>query len=133
MAPMERAAERILVVDDEPALLKMVSFYLRRMGYTVVTSSCPEHAWSSFAEAPDGFVLAVLDGSMPGPGAEDLAERLLHASPRLCVIVSSGYPWDMTAVEAVAPGRATFLQKPYTSEMLKTAVRGMIAAQEKQV
>ena len=36
---MDRAADRILVVDDEPALLKMLSTYLLRMGYTVVNSS----------------------------------------------------------------------------------------------
>ncbi len=131
---MERAEERILVVDDEPALLKMISNYLRRMGYTVVASSSPESAWNAFQEAPHEFALAVLDGSMAGSGKnEDLARRLLLAGPRLCLIVSSGYPWDMTAVEAVAPGRATFLQKPYTSDMLKAAVRGILAAQKKQV
>ena len=130
---MDRAADRILVVDDEPALLKMLSTYLRRMGYTVVTSSSQEEAWSAFLESADGFSLAVLDGSMAGARKEDLAGRMLQASPRLCAIVSSGYPWDMTAMEAVAPGRAIFLQKPYTSEMLKAAVRGLLAAQEKQV
>ena len=130
---MARAQERILVVDDEPALLKMISNYLRRMGYTVAASSSPENAWSMFLEAPHEFALAVLDGSMAGSGKEDLARRLLVASPRLCLIVSSGYPWDMTSVEAVAPGRAMFLPKPYTSDMLKAAVRGILAAQEKQV
>jgi DNA-binding NtrC family response regulator len=128
---MARAAERILVVDDEPALLKMIGTYLRRMGFTVVTSTSAEEAWAAFVEAAGEFSLAVLDGSMAGTHKNDLGGRLLQASPRLCAIVSSGYPWDMTAMEAVAPGRAIFLQKPYTSEMLKAAVRGILAAQEK--
>ena len=130
---MERAADRILVVDDEPALLKMVSIYLSRMGYTVVTSANPESGWNSFVAAPDDFAVAVLDGSIAGLNCDGLAGRMLLAGSRLCVIVSSGYPLDMTAVDAVAPGRAVFLQKPFTSDMLQAAVRGLLAAQEKRI
>src|SRR5262245_493745 len=122
---MERAGERILILDDEPALLRMISNYLRRMGYNVVASSSSESAWDSLQQSPHEFAVSVIDGSISGSGQEDLAVRLLSASPRLCLIVSSGYPWDMTAVKAVAPGRATFLPKPYTSDMLQAAVRGI--------
>ena len=127
---MERSLGRILVVDDEPAVLKMISTYLGRVGYTVITSNTTDKAWSAFEEAPWEFVVAVLDGSMPGLSMYDLAKRMLDANTRLGVIAASGYPVDMTAVEALAPNRVMFLQKPFTSDMLSAAVGRLIAAQE---
>jgi FixJ family two-component response regulator len=78
-------------------------------------------------------VIAVLDATMTGIGVEDLASRMMAANRRLCVIVASGYPVDMTALQAAAPGRVTFLHKPFTPEMLAGAVRRMLATQEKAV
>ena len=49
---------------------------------------------------------------------EDLAARMLAANPRLCVIAASGYPVDMSRLEAAAPGRVMFLHKPFSPEML---------------
>jgi DNA-binding NtrC family response regulator len=70
---------------------------------------------------------------MPGITMEDLALRMLKADPRLCVLAASGYPVDMSAVEAAAPGRVAFLHKPFTPEMLAAAVRRMLAPQEEDV
>jgi DNA-binding NtrC family response regulator len=130
---MECGSRRILLVDDDPSLLKMMSVYLGRVGYTVTVSSRTEEAWKAFEAAPADFAVAVLDGSMPGLRMEELATRMLHTSPRVCVIAASGYPLDMTAVEAVAQGRAMFLQKPFSTAMLTAAVRRMIAAQEEEL
>jgi DNA-binding NtrC family response regulator len=127
---MDGATKRILVVDDEPALLKMMQVYLRRLGHPVLPCTNTASAIREFEAAPDEFAVAVLDGSMAGPGFEQLAWQFLHASRQLCVIVASGYPLDITAVEALAPGRAMFLQKPFTSDMLTAAVRRMLAAQD---
>ena len=130
---MEYGAQRILLVDDDLSLLKMMSVYLGRVGYTVTASSRTEEAWAAFEASPGEFAVAVLDGSMPGIRMEELAKRMLHTNPRVCVIAASGYPLDMTAVEAVAPGRVMFLQKPFSTSMLTAAVRRMIAAQEEEL
>jgi len=130
---MECGARRILLVDDDPSLLKMMSMYLGRVGFTVTVSSRTDDAWQTFEASPDDYAVAVLDGSMPGLGMEELARRMLHTNPRMCVIAASGYPLDMTAVEAEAQGRAMFLQKPFSTAMLTEAVRRMIAAQEEEL
>jgi DNA-binding NtrC family response regulator len=130
---MDRAPNRILVVDDEPALLKMMSIYLGRLGHEVTTSSSAAKAWETFSASPGEFAVAVLDGTMAGVGLQDLARRMLEASPTVCVIAYSGYPVDMTAVEASAPGRVMFLQKPFTSGMLTEAVRRMLAAKKEEL
>ena len=130
---MDRAAGRILVVDDEPPLLRMMSLFLGRLGYSVTVAESTEQAWSLAKAEPEAFVAALLDGSMKGMSMEDLALRLLRANPSLRVLAASGYPVDMTDLSAAAPGRVAFLLKPFTPEMLAAAVRRLLAAQEEDL
>jgi len=130
---MNHAAERILLVDDEPSLLKMMGVYLGRLGYSVTLANSTEKAWAEVEAAPSGYAIAVLDGSMPGLSMEDLALKMLRANPSLCVVAASGYSMDTTAVEAAAPGRVAVLQKPFAPEMLAAAVRRMLATQEEKL
>jgi DNA-binding NtrC family response regulator len=130
---MSNPASRILIVDDEPILLKMMNVYLGRLGYAVVTASSTEKAWAEVEAAPHAFAVAVLDATMDGIRMEDLAAHILAAHPRLCVIASSGYPVDISMLQAAAPGRVMFLHKPFPPEMLGSAVRRMIATQEEDI
>ena len=130
---MTNGASRILIVDDEPTLLKMLAVYLRRLGYAVVVAGSTEKAWAEVEAAPRSFALVVLDATMSGIPMVELAARMLAADPRLCVIAASGYPVDMAVLEAEAPGRVMFLQKPFSPAMLGNAVRRMIGTQETDV
>jgi two-component system, cell cycle sensor histidine kinase and response regulator CckA len=121
---------QILIVDDEPSLLKMMSVYLRRLGYGVVTAVSAEEGLAAVKAQPGAFAVAVLDATMAGPTLEELANQMLEATPRLCVIAASGYPVDTKPLETAAPGRVTFLHKPFAPEMLASAVRRMIGTQE---
>ena len=130
---MTNAASQILIVDDEPSLLKMLTVYLRRLDYAVVAADSTEKAWAEVEAAPHAFALAVLDCTMTGIPMEELAARMLAADPRLCVIAASGYPVDIAVLLVAAPGRVMFLHKPFSPEMLGNAVRRMIATQEADV
>ena len=130
---MTNAAGRILIVDDEPILLKMMNVYLDRLGYTVVTANTTEKAWAEAQAAPHSFAVAVLDASMDGTPIETLAPSLLAADARLCVIAASGYPVDITTLQAAAPGRVMFLHKPFTPQMLGNAIGRLVATQEENV
>jgi DNA-binding NtrC family response regulator len=130
---MTNSGRRILIVDDEPSLLKMMSSYLSRLGYPVTASASTEAAWKEVAASPDEFAVAVLDATMPGMSMVALALRLLRANPVISVVAASGYPVDMTAVEAAAPGRVAFLLKPFSPEMLAATVRRMSGAPEESV
>lgn len=108
----------------------MMTVYLERRGYHVTTAGTTERA-SSLADAePLGFSVAVLDASMPGLSMEALASRLLGLNPALRVLVASGYPVDMSILDAAAPHRVAFLHKPFTPEMLVAAIRRMLGPQE---
>jgi DNA-binding response OmpR family regulator len=134
---MDTAVTRVLLVDDEPSLLKMVSAYLGRLGYAVTTANTTEKAWeemeSSLAGTNGGYAVAVLDATMPGLPMRELAERMLKACGSLRILTSSGYPVDIGPLEQAAPGRVAFLHKPFTPEMLAAAVRRILAPQEKNV
>jgi DNA-binding NtrC family response regulator len=109
----------------------MMSVYLGRLGYRVVTATNAEQALAAVAALPHGFSVAVLDATLAGTSLDDLASQLLMVTPRLCVIAASGYPVDMAVLEAAAPGRVTFLHKPFAPEMLAAAVRRMLDTQER--
>lgn len=130
---MTTAPVRILIVDDEPSLLKMMSFYLIRLGYQVVTAGGSDSAWAEVEASPGAFRVVVLDATMPGMPMADLAARVLASDPLVCVIACSGYPVDVRALLATSPGRVEFLHKPFSPEMLGNAVRRMIGTQETDV
>jgi len=130
---MNHRTARILIVDDEPSLLKMMGVYLGRLGYSVTLANSTEKAWAEVEASHSGYDIAVLDGSMPGLSMQDLALRMLSVNLSLCVVAASGYAMDTTAVEAAAPGRVAVLQKPFAPEMLVATVRRMLAAQEEKL
>jgi len=130
---MTKASPQILIVDDEPTLLKMMALYLRRLGYTVTAAATTEEAWSVLDAAPDRFAVAVLDATMPGIGLHELAVKMLNASLKVRILAASGYPMDLSALAAQAPGRVEFLQKPFTPEMLAATVRRLLGPQEENV
>jgi DNA-binding NtrC family response regulator len=124
---------RILIVDDEPALLKMMSAYLGRLGYEVETLGGTDGAWKRIEADPGGFAVAVLDATMPGLSLNELALRALRAAPDLRVIATSGYPVDMSEIQAAGMGRVAFLPKPFTPEMLAEMLRRMLGPKEEAV
>lgn len=133
-APTGRPGERphILIVDDEPPLLKVMGLYLRRLGYSVTTLQRAEQAAVLTDADLQQFAMAVLDATLEGIGMEKLALQMLRANTALRVLAASGYPVDVSALEAAAPGRVAFLLKPFTAEMLEACVRRMIAADKEE-
>ena len=130
---MRHDAGQILLVDDEPTLLKMMAIYLGRLGYAVTTANTSERAWAEMESAPGRFAVAVLDATLPGIGLHELALKMLSVSPSVRILAASGYPMDLSALAAQAPGRVEFLQKPFTPEMLAATVRRMLGPQEENV
>ncbi len=110
-----------------------MSLYLSRLGYEVRTAENAERAWEAARSSSEGLVAAVLDGSLDGLSVEELAGTLLDANQRMCIIVASGYPVEMSALEAKAPRRVLFLHKPFTAGKLADTLRRMIGAQEEDI
>lgn len=127
---MGQVSEEILLVDDEGTLLKLMSVYLRRLGYEVTAANTVAKAWAHLKDGSERFAVVVLDAGMAENGIDDLALRLLAAHPHLRLVVNSGYPVDMSVLLQAAPGRVEFLHKPFSPDMLVGVVRRMRGAQK---
>jgi DNA-binding NtrC family response regulator len=124
---------RILIVDDEPQLLKMMSRYLERLGYTVTVSETTEEARRLVDAEPEGFAAAVLDSSMEGLTMEELALQILESNGSTRVLATSGYPVDVSGLKAAAPGRVVFLHKPFPPEALAATLRRMLGPEKEEI
>jgi DNA-binding NtrC family response regulator len=111
----------------------MMSLYLTRKGYSVTALDSTDRAWAAVETGAAEFTAAVLDATMRGMSTEKLALKLLADNPSLRVLVASGYPVDMSALETAAPGRVNFIQKPFTPQTLAKTVGNLIGAQEENV
>lgn len=118
----ESAAPAVLVVDDEPTLLQLMTRVLRRAGYAVLTADEGERALEVFekAEQPVGAVLIDLRLRPQGGGA--ILRGLLSRSPGLGVVVTSGSALDPETRELLEGRRGEFVRKPFAPETLLRAV-----------
>jgi DNA-binding NtrC family response regulator len=106
----------LLIVDDEPKLLELLSRFLGRLGYEVETCDDAEAALALFQAGPDRVSMAITDLSLPSISGEDLIERMRQLRPGLPAIITSGYPFVPRA-DGVG-----FLQKPFLPQMLAEAI-----------
>jgi DNA-binding response OmpR family regulator len=120
--------ERILIVDDEPALRRTLERALRSMGYDVVSVGDP-HLTYELLDAAD-YDLVVLDIHMPQMSGDTLAIALLRRWPKLIgrVLLMSGDPWALRADWPEELRRCPLLVKPFTLDGLAAQVRTTLAA-----
>ncbi len=119
----EHGNETILLVEDEPAILKMTAKLLERMGYTVIGAKNPGEAIRQ-AEAHAGVIhLLVTDVVMPEMNGRDLAEHLLSLRPNLKRLFMSGYTADVIAHQGVLDAGVQFIQKPFSRTDLAAKLR----------
>ena len=115
----EVAAERILVIDDDPDVRAFISEALAEQGYSVREAADGKAGLSAFAAEPPDLV--VLDFIMPGLSGADVASRILAKQPQQPILFVSGYS-ETDSIRRIAPN-APLLTKPFRSEALAKAVR----------
>jgi len=111
----------------------MMSLYLKRIGYSVTIANSVARARSEWTSANGKIAVIVMDATLGGGTLDELGAEILSSDPQVRLIGASGYPVDMSGLEAMAPGRVAFLHKPFSPEMLAAAVRRMLGPQEKSI
>jgi len=111
-------SERVLYVDDEEALVLLVTRALRRRGYRVIGFSDPARAFEWFRSDPQAIDVAVADLSMPGMSGFDLARAMRQLRPELPIVMTSGYLRPEDQDTAVRIGIRDLILKPNTVEAL---------------
>jgi signal transduction histidine kinase/CheY-like chemotaxis protein len=122
------SGERLLVVDDEPVIARVVGEQLRRLGYHVTSVNDPEEALELLAEEPEEFDLLLTDLQMPRMDGVELAARVGRLRPELPVVLSTGNRWSVPVSTARAAGIREIVDKPFRLEELAHALRTVLEA-----
>ena len=107
---------RILIVDDEPQICRILSVLLAEHGYETSSAESGEDALPAQSSFRPDIVL--LDVNMPGINGIETMKRLLAADPRLVCIMMTAYGSIRSAVEAMRLGAFDYLSKPFDNDEL---------------
>ena len=122
-ASWDAAARRTaLVADDEPAILGLVGFALKGLGFAVEKATTGAEAIALFLEDPQRFQVVVLDLIMPGADGREVLDVVRQHRPDLPIIVMSGYTEHQLA-DIEFGDTVSFLHKPFRAIDLTGAVR----------
>ena len=124
--PSAAGGERVLLVEDEPAVRGLAERVLRRHGYEVASAANGREALRLLAEDSRPYHLVVTDVVMPEVGGPELVEQALRLQPHLHVLYMSGYARESFARTGVLSGSVNFLEKPFTPEQLARRVRELL-------
>ena len=128
LARPQRGTETILLVEDEPSVRTLVRDELRKLGYRVVEAKNGVEACLLATQQAGSFQLLLTDVVMPGMGGRELAQHLSVIKPDLRTLFISGYMDDIGIMAGQEEGTSSFLQKPFTPEVLAHAVRNLLDA-----
>ena len=118
----DAAALRILVVDDQPMVLKSVGAVLSALGHQPVLYGDPEEACRDFGESPADIDLAIVDLGMNPINGLELAEALRSLRKDLPVIMVTTEGGERTVMEAISLGAKGFIRKPLTAAQMVDAL-----------
>jgi len=124
----QRGTETILLVEDEPSVRTLVRDELRKVGYRVVEAKNGVEACLLATQQAESLQLLLTDVVMPGMGGRELAQHLSVIKPDLRTLFISGYTDDVGIMAGQEEGTSSFLQKPFTPELLTRAVRSLLDA-----
>jgi len=121
--PVPTGEETILIVEDEPAILKLGKRILETLGYTVIPAETPTEAITKTENYEDAIHLLLTDVIMPEMNGRELAEKIASLKPGLIALFMSGYTANVIAHHGVLEEGVRFVQKPFTVESLARKVR----------
>ena len=118
--------ERILFVDDEPAIAKMGSRVLESLGYVVTSRTSSFEALELMKAKPDAFDMVITDVTMPQMTGDILASEILRLRPGIPIILCTGYSSKITDVFAESLGVKAFVYKPVIKADFSRTVRRVL-------
>lgn len=121
-----KGTERILFIDDEPALAQMAADILIKLGYNVMTMTNSRAALELLNKDPGAFDLVITDMTMPKLRGDVLISEILKVRTDIPVILCTGYSENMTADRARKIGAVEFIIKPYELEKLANTIRNVL-------
>ena len=118
---------RILVADDDPAILRLVATILEKENFSVVTSRDGREAYKTLQADPD-FTAAILDVVMPHITGPELV-RFMKSEPKLAnipVMMMTAEQDPKLSSDSFSAGAVVFLPKPFTTAQLQIMLQMLI-------
>jgi DNA-binding NtrC family response regulator len=127
---MSNYALCVLVIDDNPGSLELMSSALTSPGIEVLTASDPEAGIDLVATRHPQIVLT--DLVMPGMSGLEVLDRIMEIDPSIEVILMTAHYSTETAVEAIKKGATDYLNKPVSIALIRDKIRTLREAAEKR-
>jgi len=124
--PPKTGMRAILLVEDEDMVSDVTKRILERSGYTVLTAANGKEALKLYEKERDRISLVIVDLIMPVMGGKQCLEELRKINSKLKILVTSGYPVDVSTKEVINSLAADFVSKPYDMKQILQAVRGIL-------
>jgi len=124
---LENGQAKVLVADDDPAILRLVKAIVEKEGYTVVTARDGKEAYK-ILQSGEPFIAAIFDVVMPYIQGTELV-RYMQSEKRLMkvpVIMMTAEQNSRLSSDSFAAGAVAFLPKPFTNAQLQTMLRMFI-------
>jgi len=121
---MKADSYRILVVDDERDICRLLEFLLSREGYKVTPAYSGQDALKKIET--DDFDLVITDLKMEGIDGMQVLEKALVLRPNLIVVIMTAFASVESAVEAMKKGAGDYIVKPFINEDVKMTVRRLL-------
>lgn len=122
----EDAQDVVLIVEDEPSILMVLSDYLKGEGYHVLEAENGAQAFEILARKPH-LDLMITDYRLPGGvSGVQIAEPALKLRPELKVIFISGYPQEIIESGSPIARRAPILAKPFDLDTLGDQIQKLL-------
>ena len=128
--PLSGGRERILLVDDDPAVAEAEASALIRLGYRLTTKTNSLEALAAFRDDPSRFDLVLTDQAMPGMTGSAMAEGMLRLRPDLPVILCTGFSGKINEETAKKSGIAAFVAKPFGVEDIAPIIRKVLGKEQ---
>ena len=122
----EGRGERILVVDDEEEIQKVLEMILERAGYKVDLCGNGDEALQALVDQPDRYRLLLTDMTMPGMTGKELAIKATKQFPQIPVVICTGYSSQLSAHDAKSIGVQAYLEKPLIMPELLAKIRQVL-------
>ncbi|MBV4545714.1 response regulator [Pseudomonas triticicola] len=121
------AQDVVLVVEDEPVILMVLTDYLSGQGYRVLQAENGEQAFEILASKPHLDML-ITDFRLPGGiSGVQIAEPAVKLRPDLKVIFISGYPQEIRETGSLITSKAPILEKPFDLDVLQEKIQELLA------
>lgn len=124
----DAAPATLLVVDDEPSLLRLLTRVLERQGYILLTASDGNQAIDLFDKHLETIDGVVLDVVIPPNGIGEVLQHMVSARSDLAVILSSGDAPDPALSACLETHGGAFLRKPFLPKALLQLVESELRA-----